>query len=54
MNVKYFEFLSDQIERLAGKSITIKVIVSNFLGISGSNTTTVQFSNMKSLLLVDL
>lgn len=36
-NVKFFEFNADQIERLAGFSIRIKVVVTNFLGISGSN-----------------
>lgn len=53
-DVKFFEFNADQIERMAGKALTIKVVVTNFLGISGSNTTTVQFSNAKSMLLVDL
>lgn len=52
--VKYFEFTADQIERLAGKSLTVRVTVTNFLGLTGFNTTTIQFANSKSLILVDL
>lgn len=39
--VKYFEFTADQIERLAGKSLTVRVTVTNFLGLNGFNTTTI-------------
>jgi hypothetical protein len=52
--VKYFEFLPDQIEKLAGRSLIIKSSVSNFLGLNGANTTKIEFSNTKTLMLVDL
>jgi hypothetical protein len=52
--VKYFELTADQIERLSGHSLTVRVVVTNFLGLVGFNTTTIQFSNMKSLMLIDL
>lgn len=52
--VKYFEFLPDQIERLAGRSLMVKASVTNFLGLNGANTTKIDFSNIKSLMLVDL
>jgi hypothetical protein len=53
-DVKYFEFLPEQIERLSGRVMVIKVTVTNFLGIAGSNTTTVQFSNNKVVQIIDL
>jgi len=53
-NVKYFEFTSDLIESLGGHTLTVKVSVTNFLGVVGTNITTITFSNMKTMLLVDL
>jgi hypothetical protein len=54
LNVKYFEFTSEQIESLAGISMIVKANATNFLGLSGANTTTLVFSNMKMMYLIDL
>jgi hypothetical protein len=53
-NVKYFELMPDQIEKSAGKSLKIRVVVTNFLGLSRPNDTNIEFLNTKQLLLVDL
>lgn len=54
LDVKFFEFTPDLVESLAGTSLVIKVVVTNFLGIIGSNSTTIMFSNQKQLIILDL
>ena len=53
-NVKYFEFNQEQIEKLAGKQIKFRVTVTNFLGLNRFNDTTIDFSNLKQIILVDM
>ncbi len=45
VNVKYFEFNQEQIEKMAGKKMKFRVLVTNFLGLNRPNLTTIDFSN---------
>ena len=45
VNVKYFEFNQEQIEKLAGKRLNFRVVVTNFLGLNRPNLTAIEFSN---------
>jgi|LauGreDrversion4_2_1035121.scaffolds.fasta_scaffold20021_7 hypothetical protein len=45
LNVKYFEFNQEQIEKLAGKQLKFRALVTNFLGLNRPNDTTIEFSN---------
>lgn len=53
-NVKYFEFNQEQIEKTAGKILNFRVVVTNFLGLNQPNLTTIDFSQKKQLILIDL
>lgn len=44
VNVKYFEFNQEQIEKMAGKKLNFRVVVTNFLGLNRPNMTTIDFS----------
>ena len=45
LNVKYFEFNQDQIEKLAGERLNFRVVVTNFLVLNRPNLTAIEFSN---------
>ena len=52
--MKMIELFKSNIESLAGKQISIKSTVTNFLGNAGQNQTTVIFSSIKQIMIIDL
>lgn len=53
-NQQYLYFSSSDIESLAGYTLRISATVTNFLGNSGTNYTTIEFSQTKKLQIFDL
>lgn len=49
-----FRLTPSQVKSLTGRDVTFKATVTNFLGLSSSNTTEIEFENSKEIILTDL